>query len=454
MENFFNNELVDKFEQMVEDHEKLYFDSDEMEQIVIHYLEMGDISYAELAVEYAMELHPGSYDIKVKYLEVLLEMNRNLEAKKLIEELKDYASESSDFLVCCAKFYSNLGNSQKAIEYCKKALENSDEENFLYDFIADEYINMDDPLSALKYYKKALLEDDEDEYALGNIMNCFNRLGKAEDSIAFLKNYLKNHPFSEIAWLEYGKFYMSRKNYEEALNGFDYILAINPDSISVNSYKAACYEGLKEWDNAIAVYKAMIQKDSFNASTHYKIGICYREKKEFEKALRAFQKALVEDPQFYLAMIEKSCVYEEMGMMKEALYFTEQAVSMDPDNLYFKKRLALLYALNFDYEESIPLLEDIVSREPNQFYNWYAYAEILVILSQYQKAKEVLTKAIEMFNRSELYYLLGDVHILTDENPKAQQLFRKAALLDEKNEKDKLSGFSSIAPKDFDKEGN
>ena len=77
LEEFFENELAKKFEEMIENNEELYFDTEEYEDIIIYYLEMGDISYAELATKYALKLHPNSLEIKVKLLEVLLELEQH-----------------------------------------------------------------------------------------------------------------------------------------------------------------------------------------------------------------------------------------------------------------------------------------------------------------------------------------------------------------------------------------
>ena len=44
MEEFFENELVEKFEKMVENNEEFYFETEEFEEIIIYYLEIGDIS--------------------------------------------------------------------------------------------------------------------------------------------------------------------------------------------------------------------------------------------------------------------------------------------------------------------------------------------------------------------------------------------------------------------------
>ena len=104
MEEFFENELVKRFEEMVENNEEFYFETEEYEEIIIHYLELGDISYAELATNYGLKLHPTSLELKTKKFEVLLELENYAQAKELMNELKESSMESTDFLVCCAKY--------------------------------------------------------------------------------------------------------------------------------------------------------------------------------------------------------------------------------------------------------------------------------------------------------------------------------------------------------------
>jgi len=224
LEEFFENELAKKFEEMIENNDSVYFDSEELEDIIIYYLEIGDISYAELAVNHAMRLHSSSLEIKTKKLEVLLELEQYIPAKEIIRELESYGMESTDFLVCCAKYYSNLGNARKSIEFCEQALTLEEEENFLHNFIADEYANLEDPFNALKHYKLALKYDSEDDYALENIMMCHNQLNLHAEALEFLNSYLDKYPFSETAWYEYGQYFFNKKNYEEAIRGFDYLL--------------------------------------------------------------------------------------------------------------------------------------------------------------------------------------------------------------------------------------
>ncbi|MCG7279929.1 tetratricopeptide repeat protein [Chryseobacterium taklimakanense] len=430
MEEFFENELAKKFEEMIENNEEFYFDTEELEDIIIYYLELGDFSYAEMAVNFGLKLHPNSIEIKTKKLEVLLELEDYNQAKNLITELKASCMESTDFLVCCAKYYSNLGNPRRAIEYCQKALELEEEENFLHNFIADEFVNLGDPFSALKHYKEALKADPNDDYALENTMICFSDLKKYDEAIGFLNEYLDDFPFSETAWFEYGQFHFNRKNYEEAIRGFDYLLAINSSSVGVYSNKAACYEALGNFSKAIDVYGEMLELEYTKAFTYYKIGLCYKEMKQLVNALSSFQKSLIEDPQFYLAMMEQSYIYEEMGGMKEALHFAKEATNLNENNLDYQKRLAFLYIDSGKFEESLYCLKKLVDHEPNRFYNWYAYAEVIMLLGDYEDAVTTLLKATRKHKRAELYYQLSNCYYHLREDEKGREALRKALELD------------------------
>lgn len=402
---------------MIENNEEYYFDTEELVEIVIYYLELGDISYAEKVIKFAEKLHPNSLEIKTKKLEVLLELESYTDAKELIDFLKESSMEDTDFLVCCAKYYSNLGNPRKSIEYCEKALELKEEENFLYNFIADEYVNLENPFKALKHYKLALQSDPQDDYALENVMFCFSQLNYNEEAIDFLNGYLDRFPFSEVAWFEYGQYYFNRKNYDEAIKGFDYLLAINSEAVNVYSNKAACYEAQKMWDKAIETYEEILPLEYTKAYTYYRIGLCYKEQKKTIPALTAFQKSLRDDPQFYLSMMEQSYIYEEIGGIKEALHFAKEATALNENNLDYQKRLALLYIESGKFEESAHCLKKLVKAEPNRFYNWYALAEVLMLVGDFEEATAVLKKALKKHKQAELLYQLSNCYFQLN-NPK------------------------------------
>lgn len=430
MEEFFENELAQRFEQMIEEGEHLYFDSGEIEDIIIYYLELGDISYAHMAVKYGLSIHPSSLEIKIKHFEVLLEQEDYTTARVLMEELRESSMESTDYLVCCAKYYSNLGNPRRAIEFCQLALATEEEENFLHNFMGDEYVNLGDPFNALKHYQNALKADPQDDYALENTMLCYTDLKKTSEALVFLDTYLDEFPFSETAWHEHGQFHFNSKNYEQAIRSFDYLIAINSSAVGVYANKAACYEALGQFGKAIEVYQEMLELEYTKAFTYYKIGLCYKELKKLPQALGAFQKAVIEDPQFYLALMEQSYLYEELGAMREALHFASEAALLNAGSLDYQKRMAFLYIDAGRFEESLRCLQTLVSEEPQRFYNWYAYTEVLMLVGEFEKALEVLIEALRLHSRAELYYQLGHCYHQLKEPGKGVQALERALELD------------------------
>lgn len=430
MEEFFDNELVKRFETMIENNEEAYFDTEEYEDIIIYYLELGDISFAELAVNHALNLHPNSLEIKIKQLEVLLELEDHTKARVLMNELHQSSMDNVDFLVCCAKYYSNLGNPRRAIEYCEKALNLGEEENFLHNFLGDEYYNLDDPFNALKHYKLALQHDPEDDFALENAVACFQALNRGKEALEFLTHYLEQYPFSEMAWFELGQFHFNRKNYADAIKAFDYVLAINSESVGVYANKASCYEAMEEWQKAIEVYEELLDLEFTKAFTHYRIGLCHKELNQPVLALKSFQNSLREDPQFYMAMMEQSDIYQEMGNPKEALYFAKEAVSYNENNVEYQKKLAFLLIDSGKFEESLTCLKKLVEIEPNRFYNWYAYSEVLMIIQEFEDAITILNQAIQLHNRAELFYQLSNCYYNLQDEQKGREVLSKALEID------------------------
>ncbi len=444
MDNFFDNELAKKFEEMIQNNDDRYFDSEELVEIIIYYLEIGDLAYAELAVGYAESLHPNSNEIKIKKLEILLEQKKYKDAKNIIDELKEFCQDNLDFIVCCAKYYSSLGKARQSISYCKKGLGLGEEDNFLNNFIADEYLNLGETKKALKYYKEALKNDLEDGYAFENCINCFIKMNQPNEGVRFLNHYLDHFPYSEMAWYQYGRLFCQQKNYVEAIKGFDFLLAINANFIGAYSYKAECYEALGKYKKAIETYTDLLELEFTKSMTYYKIGKCYLRLENMDKAMTFFRKSLVEDPQFPRPMMELSYIYEAKGLFSEALHFAKEAVNFSEENIDYQKRLALLYIENNKYEEALLCLKKITEIKPSYFYGWYAYAEVLIAVGATDKALQELAIATQVHQRAELFYQMSHCFFDLKNEVDGKKTLVKAVDLDATILKDFMNKYETI----------
>ena len=65
-----NNLSLTKFESMLKTNNVLFFDSNEFENIIHHYLDNGKIALAKKAINLGLQQHPASINLKLFQVEV------------------------------------------------------------------------------------------------------------------------------------------------------------------------------------------------------------------------------------------------------------------------------------------------------------------------------------------------------------------------------------------------
>ena len=65
-----SNELVERFEKMIESDASIFLDTDEIEEIILYYFNDGDISMAERAIDLGNNLYPKSININTKIIPI------------------------------------------------------------------------------------------------------------------------------------------------------------------------------------------------------------------------------------------------------------------------------------------------------------------------------------------------------------------------------------------------
>lgn len=425
-EEFWEDELIHRFEEMIEENENYYFDADEMEDIIGYYLDIGDLPFAEKALNYANSLHPNLYIFKIKELELLIELHQLKESAKLIEELKQYPNQHLDFVIAQAKFWSLKNQHKMAIRFYKIALDAGEEEDYIYHCLGSEYLAIGEIGQALFYFKAALEMNMEDDIAFYSCIECFNEIHLHKECIDFLKQVIDAAPYKHEAWFELGMQYIKLKNYKEALDAFEFAVAINPKSITGLMQMGGCYEKLENPQKAIETYIEALEFDDSAAYTHLKIARVYEKMNEYFKALKFYLQSIHEDPQLDLAWIGAATVYEKLGNLEEARHYTARAKDLDSPNLNYRKKLANLNVQLGFLEEALEEYEIILTMESDKFLNSYIYTELLVLLGHYEKAILELENSISKFNRAESYYQLSHCYFLLKNQQKGKENLKLA----------------------------
>lgn len=430
-EDFFNNELIENFEQMLDNRDYKYYDSEDLVEIIEFYIEVNDSEYAKRALEYAEKLHPDNLDIRIKRIDYLLFTNKLKEAAVIIKELKEIAAKEIDYLLVEARFWGMKNMPKKAIKIYEKALEIDDEEtDFICNCIGNEYLNLDEVHSALIAFKKAIKFNPENDYSFYSIIQCYEEINDEKDCIEFLKDYIEDNPYSEAAWLQLGLLYNHQKYYDEAINAFDYVIAINPNSISAHINKANSLDSLGQYSNAIATLEETLEYDTSAASTYLKIGELYEKLDKTQKALKSYHISIKEDPQLDKAWANLAVLYDKLANFDEAEYYINRAIELDNQNINYYRNSIYYLLKQMKFEEAIEHLEKLIELDPLVFNSWYAYIETLIAIGEYEQAIAIITTgALKNFNRAELFYQLSNAYYHTDQDKLGDEALTNALLL-------------------------
>lgn len=413
------NLSLSKFESMLKTNKVLFFDSEEFEEIILHYLDMGKASLAKKALKLALEQHPRSTGLKLVQVEMLVYDDKLEIAEKLLNELYAIEPQNEEIFIQKANIYSKRDDHEKAVELLKEALELTDDYADVYNLIGMEYLFMDNLELAKENFIKCLEEDVEDQAALYNVVYCFEFLDQNKEAILFLEKYIDKNPYSEIAWHQTGRLYYGLEDYENALRAFDYASMIDDEFMGAFMEKAKSLEKLKRYEEAIESYNQTIELDDPTSYALLRIGKCYEKLGNKPQALKFFHKTVHEDPLLDKGWIAITDFYVRQKNYQKALFYVNKAIGIDNENkLYWKRYATINRALDFLEEAEIGYRK-AVEYGDYELDTWLFWVDILQYLGEFDGAIHTLLQATEYFPEEfQLEYRLAGLYFMQDDATK------------------------------------
>lgn len=405
-----------RFESMLKTNNVLFFDSDEFENIINHYLENGKIALAKKAVKLGLEQHPTSTNLKLFKIEILIFENKLDEADALLNELYILEPNNEEVYIQKANIYSKQDNHKMAVQLLEDALEMSTDDADIYSLIGMEYLFMDDFQNAKFNFMKCLEVDEDDYSALYNVIYCFDFLEQHEEAIDYLNMFLNKHPYSEVAWHQVGKQYFDLKAYDKALAAFDFAIISDDTFLGAYFEKGKVLEKLGRLNEAIENYQITLSLDDPTSFAYLRIGKCYQKLHCDELALKYFTKTVHEDPLLDKGWIAITDFHIKKMDYQNALYYINKAINIDSDNVLYWKRYAKINNKLKFYEEAERGYRKTLELGNYEMDTWLTRTDILIFLGEHEAAIQNLFQAIEFypdsaeieFRLAGLYFTLGE----------------------------------------------
>ena len=415
------NLSLSKFESMLKTNKVLFFDSEEFEEIILHYLDMGKAALAKKALKLALEQHPKSTGLKLVQVEMLVYDDKLELAEKLLNELYAIEPTNEEIYIQKANICSKRDQHQKAVELLKIALKYTDDYADVYNLIGMEHLFMDNLEMAKESFIKCLEEDLEDQSALYNVVYCFEFLDQNQDAISYLQKYIDKNPYSEIAWHQLGRLHYGVKEYESAIRAFDFATLIDDEFLGAFMEKAKAYERLKKYTEAIESYTRTIELDDATSYALLRMGKCHEKLGNKALALKYFNQTVHEDPLLDKGWIAITDFYVRLKNYQKALFFVNKALAIDNQNrLYWKRYASINKQMNF-FEEAEFGYRKAVEFGETGLETWLFWVDILQLLGEFESAIQTLLQASEYFpEENEIEYRLAGLYFMLTDTTKAK----------------------------------
>jgi tetratricopeptide (TPR) repeat protein len=392
-----NKISLKKFESMLKTNHVLFFDSDEFENIIHHYLNQGKVSLAKKAIKLGLQQHPTSTNLKLFQVEIFVFENKLKEANQLLDALYILEPSNEEIYIQKANILSKDDKHEDAIKVLTTALDLSEETSELHSLIGMEYLFLDNFEQAKQSFMSCLAEDNEDYSSLYNVMYCFDFLNENQEAIHFLNEYLNGNPYSEVGWHQLGKQFYTLKEYKKALSAYEF--AIISDDRFVGAYleKGKVLEKLKRYNEAIENYALTLELDDPTAFALLRLGCCHEKLGQFDLAKQYFYKTVKEDPLLDKGWIAITKFYNKQKNYQKALYYINKAININEENaVYWKLYAQINHRLNF-LEEAERGYKRAIELGNYELSSWLERSDILIKLGETDAACLNLIQAAEFY---------------------------------------------------------
>jgi len=417
-----NDDSVLKFESMLKTDDVYFFDADDFEGIIHHYLNIGKVSLGKKAIQIGLQQHPHSVELKLLRVEVLVFEDNFKPAELLLDELQTIDNRNEEIFVQRANILSKQDDHQGAVNMLLEALHIADDSFDIYSLLGMEYLFMDDFEQAKNSFIKCLQFDENDYSSLYNVIYCYEFLEDYDGAIVYLNDYLERNPYCEVAWHQLGKMFFTKKMYQEALAAFDFAIISDESFLGAYFEKGRILEKLGKYNEAIESYQTTINIDDPTSHAYLRIGRCHELLGNDDLAKYYYYNTVHEDPLLDKGWLAITEFYTKKKDYAKAQRYINKAINIDGENaLYWKKNAKIFVALN-NLDEADFAFKQSVDLGNYELETWQEWATVLQKLNDYHSAVQVLLQGLEFYpDNAEMSYQLSGLYLKTDQIALAKQ---------------------------------
>ncbi|HQB69141.1 MAG TPA: tetratricopeptide repeat protein [Paludibacteraceae bacterium] len=415
-----------------------YFDVEDLEFIIEHYLHLGNVENAQNALRFALKLHPDSSHLQCKKARIYTSLGRFEEALDLINQFQEEGNPAHIFTK--AEILLKTDHKQEAVILFKE-LVNAYAEDDLAEICLDIVMMLhvfQDYHHSSYFIQKGLKKDPKNLDLLVEYAVYLEQLNESEKAIEIYNRILDIEPYKSSAWFCLGLLHFNLEQYREALNAFDFNIAINPNDTIAWLQKGHCHFNLEEYVPSIKAYKKYLTDYPEDSVVTAFLGECYENCEVYDLALTYFLQAAKLNPGNGDAWLGAAICMVETEEYHKGFEYIKKAIDANPDsaenyavlgeildknNLIEESKIAYLHSLELEqkqpetwkelgdlymqsgeFEQAVPCYEKAFEQDPTldkltllMSMAYYAIKDYDKTLDFFSLAKQTYSNALEIF---------------------------------------------------------
>ena len=389
--------LAKAFEAMVEAGDSKFFDHDDLEMLIEHYLERGSVRKAQQVHHYASGLYPESLSLQLREAQILASNGKHVQAIPRLKNLLSFEPQNEEIHLTLANIYSQMHEHKLALQHFKFVLEFADAElkKDVYIDVALEHENMGEWKQAVRVLLQALKEDPSNETALYELAFCLDKEGRIQEAADFYVKYLDEHPYSFAAWYNLGNAHQRLGKYKEAVEAYDFAIAIEDSFGPAYHQKAEALTAMERFAEALDVHRETLLIEAPQPGTFCMMGECLEHLGQLEEAEQYYQQCLELDAHHLDAHVGLGVLDDLREDHGSALEHFAQALLIHPHHEDSLLMMATTLKKMTRHEEAETCLVQLLERNPSSIEAWEERVDNLQALEAHEEALIVLDNAFE-----------------------------------------------------------
>lgn len=247
-----------------------------------------------------------------------------------------------------------------------------------------------------------------------------------------MTSYLKKL-LSEVYYQIGRIYYFKDDSMEDSKLYIDKSLSYNDEYPAALNYKAFIAWKEKKYEEAIDLYKKLLEIKPYHNCANGRLGEIYEETSRYDEAVKFYSNQLKFAPNPYIYLSRGWC-YAKMYQFDEARSDYEKCIELEPDGCSAYRNLANTYRYDEQEEKAVDLYKkgielDVEGNEP------WAYKDLAVAygrILKYEDAIEVLKTVINKYDRPEHILELARMYRKSGRYEEARAVYSKYASLGHK----------------------